>query len=76
MRALLGRVSKLEDALAAEIQAHGQNRIAEALQRLSEEQLEWLKSASEAHRMRRPFTNEERTAMRAYEGAVLSLRGA
>lgn len=36
---------------------------------------EWLKSASEAYRMRRPFTDDERAALRALdEGARKATR--
>jgi hypothetical protein len=39
MKALLGRVSKLEEALASEVHAHSQAGFAQALQRLSDEEL-------------------------------------
>jgi hypothetical protein len=74
MRALLGRVKKLEVALAAEIRAHNQSSVAEALRRLSDEQLDWLKSAAEADGARQRFTDEERIAMRAYDAMLLTVR--
>jgi hypothetical protein len=70
MRGLLGRASRLEEAFASEMHAHSRASIAEALQRLSVEELEWLKSASEAHRLGRPFTVEEHAALDAYEAAA------
>jgi len=70
MRAIVGRVCRLEAALATEIHAHSRASVAEALQRLSDDELELLKSASEANRARRSFTKDERAAMGAYKALV------
>ena len=74
MRAILGRVNKLEDALATEIKAQSQADVAATLERLSEEQLELLEWAAVAYRAGRPFSDEERAAMRAYEVAMHATR--
>ena len=70
MKTLVRRLTKLEQALQYHRSAESHDLTARVLQRVSDDDLELMKSAVEAHEQGRELTEAELAAVQAYEGAL------
>ncbi len=72
MKTLAKRLTKLEQSLQCKRSAESHDPTARVLQRVSDDELELLKAAVEAHEQGRELTDAELAAVQAYEGALES----
>ncbi len=70
MKTLTRRLTKLEQSLQCKRSAESHDLIARVLQRVTDDELERLKAAVEAHQNGRELTEAELAAMHAYEDAL------